>query len=64
MSGLIDDLIRLARVSRQGPTPQKVDLRALVDEVVRELESQSEKRTIEWQIGALPVVECDYGLMK
>ena len=64
MSGLIDDLIRLAKVSRQGPTRQKVDLRSLVDEVVGELESQSEKRAIEWQIGALPVVECDYGLMK
>jgi signal transduction histidine kinase len=59
MSELIDDLIRLAQVSRRGPTRQKVDLRSLVDEVVQELESQSEQRTIEWQIGALPVVECD-----
>jgi light-regulated signal transduction histidine kinase (bacteriophytochrome) len=36
----------------------------LVDEVVREMESHSEKRNIEWKIGALSVVECDYGLMK
>jgi len=64
MSGLIDDLIRLAKVSRQGPTRQNVDLHSLVDEVVQELESPGEKRAIEWQIGALPVVECDYGLMK
>jgi len=32
--------------------------------VVAELESQNEKRKIEWRIGALPVVECDHGLMK
>jgi signal transduction histidine kinase len=64
MSELMNDLIRLAKVSRQGPTRQKVALRSLVDEVVLELESQSEKRKIEWRIGVLPVVECDHGLMK
>src|SRR6266404_6794167 len=64
MSELMNDLIRLAKVSRQGPTREKVPLRSLVDEVVAELESQSEKRKIEWRIGALPVVECDHGLMK
>ncbi len=64
MSELMNDLIRLAKVSRQGPTREKVPLRSLVDEVVAELESQNEKRKIEWRIGALPVVECDHGLMK
>lgn len=64
MSELMNDLIRLAKVSRQGPTRQKVPLRSLVDEVVAELESQNEKRKIEWRIGELPVVECDHGLMK
>ena len=64
MSELMNDLIRLAKVSRQGPTRQKVALRSLVDEVVLDLENQGEKRKIEWRIGALPVVECDHGLMK
>jgi two-component system sensor histidine kinase/response regulator len=64
MSQLIDDLIRLAKVSRQGPTQQKVALRSLVDEVLREMEPRTEKRKIEWRIGSLPVVDCDYGLMK
>lgn len=64
MSELIDDLIRLAKVSSQGPKKQKVALGSLVDEVVREMESQTEKRRIEWRIGSLPVVECDYGLLK
>jgi hypothetical protein len=64
MSHLIDNLIRLARVSRQGPKRQKVAFRSLLDEVLRDLESQAENRTIEWRIGALPVVDCDHGLMK
>jgi two-component system sensor histidine kinase/response regulator len=64
MSQLIDDLIRLAKVSRQGPTRQKVSLRSLVDDVVAELGSQNDQRKIEWHIGALPEVECDRGLMK
>jgi two-component system, sensor histidine kinase and response regulator len=64
MAQLIDDLIRLAKVSRQGPTRQKVALRSLVDEILREAEGQTDKRKIEWRVGALPVVDCDYGLMK
>lgn len=64
MSKLIDGLMRLATVSRQGPTRQRVAFSSLVDEVLQELESQSEKRNIEWRIGALPVVDCDCGLMK
>jgi signal transduction histidine kinase len=64
MSELMNDLIRLAKVSGQGPTRQKVALRSLVDEVVREIDSQTEKRQIEWRIGALRVVECDHGLIK
>jgi signal transduction histidine kinase len=64
MSELIDDLIRLAKVSRQGPTRQKVPLRSLVDEVVQESVKEGEARRIEWRIGRLPTVDCDYGLMK
>jgi light-regulated signal transduction histidine kinase (bacteriophytochrome) len=64
MSELIDDLIRLAKVSRQGPARQRVALRSLVDEVVREIETQIETRRIEWRIGGLPIVDCDSGLMK
>lgn len=64
MSRLIDDLIRLAKVSRQGPTREKVALRSLVEEVLRELEGQNGERRIEWRIGLLPVEDCDRGLIK
>lgn len=64
MSHLIDDMLRLAKVGRQGLHKKEVPLRSLVDEVVAELGTEIEKREIEWRITALPVIDCDYGLMK
>jgi signal transduction histidine kinase len=64
MSHLIEDLIRLAKLSRQGPRREKVAFRSLVDQVLGELDNQLENRKIEWRIGSLPVVNCDQGLMK
>jgi hypothetical protein len=64
MSHLIDDLIRLARLSRQGLIYEQVSLRALVDEIVQDLENETRERAVEWRIGKLPKVACDLGLMK
>jgi hypothetical protein len=64
MSSLIDDLIRLAKVSRQGLTRREIGLRSLVDEVLVNLDGESAGREIEWRIAILPVVSCDDGLMK
>jgi light-regulated signal transduction histidine kinase (bacteriophytochrome) len=64
MSRLIDDMLRLAKVGRQGLRKKQVPLRSLVDEVLAELGSAIEKRVIDWRITALPVIDCDYGLMK
>jgi two-component system, sensor histidine kinase and response regulator len=64
MSHLIDDLIRLAKVSRQGLSLTRVGLDSLVEEVRAEIESQNANRRIDWQVAMLPFVTCDYGLMK
>lgn len=64
MSCLIDDLIRLAKVSRQGLTRREIGLRPLVDEVLADLEAECAGRKVEWRIASLPVVRCDHGLMK
>jgi len=64
MSHLIDDMLRLANVGRQGLRKKQVPLRSLVDEVLAELGTAIEKRVIDWRITALPVIDCDYGLMK
>lgn len=64
MSALIDDLLMLAKVSRQELKRREVSLKALVEEVLKELGGETGTREIEWIIGALPNIECDYGLMR
>jgi len=64
MSCLIDDLLKLGKVNRQQLSLCDVGLRRLVEEVVHELETETANRKIEWRIEALPVIQCDRGLMK
>lgn len=64
MSCLIDDLLKLSKVNRLPLTLRDVDLGALVQEVLRELEPSTANRKIEWRIDPLPVIQCDRGLMK
>ena len=64
MSHLVDDLLNLARVGRQGLKRQPTPLGGLVKEVVADLNRDTEGRQIEWRIAPLPTVECDSGLMK
>jgi PAS domain S-box-containing protein len=64
MGQLIDDLLNLARVGRKELSLQVTGLDSLVEEVVAGLKSESASRTIEWNVGRLPFVECDPGLMK
>ena len=64
MSALIDDLIRLAKVSRQGLSLGHALLNSIVEEVLAELESETRGRKIEWRIAKLPLIRCDGGLMK
>lgn len=64
MSHLVDDLLNLARVGRQGLKRQPISLVALVKEVIADLHRDTEGRQIEWRIQALPMVEGDSGLLK
>src|SRR5271168_909463 len=64
MSALIDDLLMLAKVTRQGLKVRDVGLNMLVEEVLKEFKSETKERGIEWKIGSLPFVKCDYGLMR
>jgi two-component system, sensor histidine kinase and response regulator len=64
MSHLIDDMLRLANVGRQGLRKAKLPIRLIVDEVLADLGPQIEKREIDWRIMPLPVIDCDYALMK
>jgi light-regulated signal transduction histidine kinase (bacteriophytochrome) len=64
MSRLVDDLLNLARLGRQGLKRQPTALGGLVKEVMADLNRDTEGREIEWRIQPLPTVECDSGLMK
>jgi two-component system sensor histidine kinase/response regulator len=64
MSALIDDLLMLAKVSRQGLKVRDVGLNTLLDEVLKEFKDETKKREIVWKVGPLPFIKCDYGLMR
>jgi signal transduction histidine kinase len=64
MNGLIDDLLRFARVSRQPLSLGTVDVGANVAGVVQELTAAHADRTLDVQIGPLPAVVGDEALVK
>jgi PAS domain S-box-containing protein len=64
MGQLVDELLSLARVSRQSANLQVADLNAMVEEVVAMLKPEWDGRDVEWKIACLPSVACDSTLMK
>jgi len=64
MGHLVDDLLGLARIGRQELKIQITGLASLIGEVLGDLEPETRDRNIRWQIGELPFIECDPGLMK
>lgn len=64
MGTLIDDLLTLSRTGRQAIELRRVDLGALVCDLVRETGSESAKRGVQWTIGELPVVMADASLLR
>ncbi len=64
MGNLIEDLLRLAHVSRQEPRLQATGLNSVVREVLEDLTNETKDRDIQWQVDDLPFVDCDPALMK
>jgi signal transduction histidine kinase len=64
MSALIDDLLMLAKVSRQELKVCEVGLNALVEGVLKEFKEETQEREVDWHVGELPFMKCDYGLMR
>ena len=64
MGLLVDDLLNLGRVGRQGLRLQVTSLKSLVEEVISESLPDTAERHVEWKIGSLPFAECDPALMK
>ena len=64
MGTLIDDLLSFSRMGRAEMTRMPVDIGALVEDVIREMEPDIQGRTIDWRIGPLPVVSGDRALLR
>ena len=64
MGRLVDDLLNLSHVGKTELTLRRVALNPLVEEVLAEIKLETANRQIEWQVGKLPSLECDPGLVK
>ena len=63
LSRLVDSLLDLSRVGRRELVLQRTRLDDLVTSALRELESETKNRRVEWQRQRLPIVDCDASLM-
>jgi PAS domain S-box-containing protein len=64
MSGLIDDILTLSRVTRGAMQREAVDLGALADEIVAELRAASPERSVVFERDAELTCEGDPGLLR
>ena len=64
MAGLVDDLVRLARVTRQDLIKREVNLGTMVDDAVGRFQADTEGRAVDWQVEPLPVVDADPTLVR
>jgi len=64
MGTLIDDLLSFSRMGRSAMAAQRVELAALVQEVIQELGTSTTARAIDWRIGELPVVTGDRAMLR
>lgn len=64
MGELIDDLLRLSRVSRTEMKTSRVSLSEVAKAVVAELSRHSPNRVVEWSVEASLFVEADPALMR
>jgi signal transduction histidine kinase len=61
---MMDDILSLSRLSRAELAVASVDLAALVARLVQEFEVSKRDRRIVWDIGRLPVVDGDCGMLR
>jgi light-regulated signal transduction histidine kinase (bacteriophytochrome) len=63
MSQLIDDLLAFARIGRTAMRKVPVDLNALVQAVIAELQPELKTRKVEWTLQQLPYISGDRALL-
>jgi light-regulated signal transduction histidine kinase (bacteriophytochrome) len=64
MGRLIDELLSFTSMGRHALSFQKVALKELVRDILREFEPATADRSIDWRIGDLPVVNGDPRMLR
>ena len=64
MGRLVDDLLAFSRMGRADMQTTRVSLEQLVDEIRRDLQSETEGRVIHWDNGSLPEVQGDPAMLR
>jgi signal transduction histidine kinase len=64
MSRLIDDLLDFSRMGRTELRRSVIDLNAMVQEIIHNLEPETKDRKIQWKIDPLPQVRADPAMMR
>lgn len=64
LGDLIDHLLVFSRMGRSDLQTTRVDLAAIVAEVLRDLRAETRGRTIEWQVAPLPAVRGDPAMLR
>jgi light-regulated signal transduction histidine kinase (bacteriophytochrome) len=64
MGKLIDDLLLFSKTGRAEMHHERIDMQALVNEVVAECAQEMEGRKIEWEIASLPEAQGDRPMLK
>ncbi|MDB6065088.1 MAG: hypothetical protein JWR26_1296 [Pedosphaera sp.] len=64
MGQLVDDLLNLSRIGKLALTMQRTELNPLIESVVADMKLEAPGRRVEWQVGELPLVDCDTGLTR
>jgi len=64
MGTLIDDLLAFSRMGRTEMRKIAVNLAALAEEVVQDLQVDAKDRRVEWKLGQLPTVQGDPAMLR
>ncbi len=64
MGQLIDDLLSFSRMGRKEMKLQEVDLGIIAHEVIRDLESETRERYIQWDVDDFPPVRGDASMLQ
>jgi signal transduction histidine kinase/PAS domain-containing protein len=64
MGALIDDILRLSRLTRTDLQWQPLDLSAMAMEIIEEIKTEAPQRMVEWRIAADLTTEADPAMMR